>query len=43
MALSSGLVNEKRRRPDQGTIVDLPHEDVRHVRTADGAEPPIQR
>ena len=33
----SGLPNEERCGADQGTIVDLPHEEVRDIRTADRA------
>ena len=37
----SGLPNEERCGADQGTIVDLPHEEVRDIRTADRAESPV--
>ena len=33
--------NEKRRGADQGTVIDLPHEEVRDIRTAYRAEPPV--
>ena len=33
--------NEERRGADQGTVVDLPHEEVRDIRTTDRAELPV--
>jgi hypothetical protein len=33
-----GSANEERRGADQDTVVDLPHEEVRDIRTADRAE-----
>ena len=35
------LANEERRGADQGTVIDLPHEEVRDIGTADGAESPV--
>ena len=37
----SDLANEKRCGADQCTVVDLLHEEVRDVRTADRAGPPV--
>ena len=37
----SGSANEQRRGTNQGTVVDLSHEEVRDVGTADRAEPPV--
>jgi hypothetical protein len=37
----AGSANEERRGADQGTVVDLPHEEVRDIRTADRTEAPI--
>jgi hypothetical protein len=36
-----GSADEERRGADQGTVVDLPHEEVRDIRTADRTEAPI--
>ena len=41
MALSSGSANEKRCGADQCPVIDLLHQEVRHVRTADRAELPV--
>jgi hypothetical protein len=35
------LVDEKRRSPDQGAVVDLPDDKVRDVSAADYPEPPL--
>jgi hypothetical protein len=35
------LVDEKRRSPDQGAVVDLPDDKVRDVSAADCPEPPV--
>jgi hypothetical protein len=37
----AGSANEKRRGADQGTIIDLPNEEVSDIRTADRAESPV--
>ena len=40
-AMAILLVDEKRRGPDQGAVIDLPDEEVRDVSAADCAEPPV--
>jgi hypothetical protein len=36
-----GSANENRRGANQCTVLDLPHKEVRDIRTADRAEPPV--